>query len=115
MALVADAREDLRVIYTSTISDAEKRRRKAARLERLAADATAEMKRSGRRQAAWLDGKLNNARLVPMALYQGRLPSFRALLAECERDIRCFYARAEDLSRLDKAAREARLDELAGG
>jgi predicted aminopeptidase len=113
MALVADARDDLRMHYAATIGDDEKRRLKAARLERLESDIGALLEHSGGKTSGWLQGELNNARLASLTLYEGRLPSFRALLAECEQDIRCFYARAMDLSRLEKAPRDARLDELA--
>jgi predicted aminopeptidase len=113
-ALVTDARDDLRVLFAATIGDDEKRRLKALRLERLVTDVNAMLGRAGRDSSNWLKGDLNNARLVPMTLYEGRLPSFHALLAQCEHDIRCFYSRAEALSKLEKAAREARLDALAG-
>lgn len=115
MALVAHAREDLRVLFEARISDEEKRRLKSARLDRLVSDVKAEVKRLGREPPTWLNGDLNNARLVPMTLYQGRLPAFRVMLADCERNLRCFYTMAEELSKLDKTTRDARLDALAGG
>ncbi|MGI9247409.1 MAG: aminopeptidase [Woeseiaceae bacterium] len=113
--LVADARDDLRALFAATIGDDEKRRLKALRLEQLAADVNAMLARAGRDSSNSLKGDLNNARLVPMTLYEGRLPSFHELFAQCEQDIRCFFNRAKDLSQLEKAARDARLDELAGG
>jgi hypothetical protein len=33
-----------------------------------------------------------------MLLYDGRLPEFRALLADCNDDIECFYEAARDLA-----------------
>ncbi len=113
MALVADTRDDLRRHFAATISDDEKRRLKISRLKRLESDVGLLLKRSGRDTTGWLRGELNNARLASLTLYEGRLPSFRALLAQCEQDIRCFYSRAMDLSQLEKAARDARLDALA--
>jgi predicted aminopeptidase len=115
MALVANARDDLRTVYAATDSDEDKRRRKQARLEQLAREAGARLEQSGRDSASWLRGGLNNARLVSMALYAGRLPAFRALLDNCDEDIRCFYARAGDLAKLTKPARDAALTALAGG
>jgi predicted aminopeptidase len=41
---------------------------------------------------------LNNARLVPMMLYEGRLDEFRKLLEACEQDLECFYAAARELA-----------------
>ncbi len=114
MAMVAAARDDLRIHYESTLDDGDKRRLKAERLDRLAADVAAELKRRGRDSNNWLSGELNNARLASMTLYEGRLPAFRALLGQCEQDIRCFYVEALELSKIDKASRDARLDALAG-
>jgi len=114
MGLVADARRDLREHYAAAMDDDQKRRLKSTRLERLAADISAELKRSGHNSSAWPQGELNNARLASMSLYSGRVPSFRSLLAQCEQDIRCFFARAKTLSRLEKAERDEYLDRLAG-
>ena len=112
MSLAAAARSDLRRYYAAAVDDDEKRQRKAARLERLRADALALLRRSGRADTFWISGELNNARLASMTLYEGWLPAFRALLANCEQDIRCFYSRARELSRLDKTERDARLQAL---
>ena len=115
MALVASARDDLSTVFAAADSDEDKRHRKRARLEQLAGVASTRLEQSGRDPASWLRGELNNARLVSMALYEGRLPAFRALLANCDEDIRCFYAQAEDLAKLTKPARDAALVDLAGG
>ena len=115
MALVASARDDLRTVYAAADSDEDKRRRKRARLEQLARVASARLEQSGRDPARWLRGELNNARLASMALYEGHLPAFRALLADCDEDLRCFYAQAGDLAKLKKPARDAALAALAGG
>ena len=112
MSLVAVARDDLRGYYAATVADDDKRQRKAARLEQLRADATALLRQSGRADAAWINGELNNARLASMTLYEGWLPAFRALLAGCGQDIQCFFSRAAELSELDKAERDARLEAL---
>ncbi len=115
MVLVASARDDLRTIYAAADNEEEKRHRKKARLGQLARVASTRLERSGRDSASWLRGELNNARLASMALYEGRLPAFRALLANCHDDIRCFYAKAGELAKLDKSVRDAALMALAGG
>ena len=115
MGLAADIRADLRVLYSAAIEDEEKRRLKAERFEQLAIDARDELERRGHGPSNAFRGEWNNARLVSMTLYEGRVGSFRALLEECEQSIRCFYTRAEELSRLEKKARDARLDALSGG
>lgn len=114
MALVAAARDDLRAHFSAAVPDEEKRRLKAARLKQLSEAVGAMLAEAGQEGSSWLSGELNNARLVSMSLYEGRLPAFRVLLADCDRDIRCFYARAEDLAGLDPSSRNKALDELAG-
>jgi predicted aminopeptidase len=98
MALVAAARDTLQAVYGSAASDDEKRAVKSKRLVELAADVADLLEASGRKPTSWLSGELNNARLVSMTLYEGRLPEFRALLDKCEQSIQCFYAEARDLA-----------------
>jgi len=114
MALVAAAREDLRAHFSAAVPDEEKRRLKAARLKQLSEAAAETLAAAGREGSNWLSGELNNARLVSMSLYEGRLPAFRVLFADCDRDIRCFYARAGELANLDTPSRNKALDGLAG-
>ena len=98
MALVAEARDTLQAVYESAVSDDEKREIKSKRLARLAADVAVMLKASGRDPSSWLSGELNNARLVSMTLYEGRLPEFRALFDKCEQRIECFYAESRALA-----------------
>lgn len=114
MALVAAARSDLGRNFASKVDEAGKRRLKRARLQQLGLDVTARLLRSGRKADGWHGDELNNARLASMMLYEARLPAFRALLANCDNNMRCFYDQATVLSRKDRAARNAALDELAG-
>jgi len=115
MSLVAEASEDLRALYGGEIGETEKRRGKSARLAQLASDVAGVLERAGRDSSAWRQGDLNNARLVSLALYEDRLPAFRALLLRCGGDLACFYRAATGLSKLDRAARDARLDDLSRG
>ena len=98
MALVAEARDTLQAVYESAASDDEKREIKSRRLARLAADVAVLLEASGRDPGSWLSGELNNARLISMTLYEGRLPEFRALFDRCEQRIDCFYAEARALA-----------------
>jgi len=97
MQYVEAARADLQAIYSSAIDGQQMRVQKQQRLSRLTKDLNAEIDASGRKAPAWLDDNLNNARLASMNLYHGRLAEFRALLADCNNDIRCFYAAAHRL------------------
>lgn len=98
MNLVATARADLEQIYGAQLAVAEKRRLKRARLQTLAEQVAARLERAGRDPAGWLNGALNNASLVPLVLYEERLPEFRALLDKCGQRIECFYAEAKALA-----------------
>lgn len=115
MALVAAARGDLRIYYADDITDEEKRRLKASRLQRLQTEATARLEKSGRSGSAWIREGLNNARLASMTLYEGWVPAFRSLFRQCGQDIRCLYVEAEKLSALGRSARDTRLGALARG
>ena len=88
------------------------REKKAQRLELLESRVRDELQSAGRSVNHWLTTDLNNARLLPMSLYDGFVPAFRRLLAECDEDLACFYERAEVLSEMEPGEREARLSEL---
>ena len=115
MALVTAARRDLENLYAEALGDADKRQRKAQRLDRLRRAATERLAESGRHGDHWLSKDLNNARLVSMSLYEGRLPAFRVLFERCSRDIVCFYEQAIELSELAETERNEALDDLARG
>ncbi len=115
MELVATAREDLGGYFESALPDDEKRRLKAARLKQLSSDADSVLSDAGHEGGGWLRGELNNARLVSMTLYEGQLPAFRRLLQICDKDIRCFYDKAAELSELEKSNRDEALEALTRG
>lgn len=98
MNLVAIARKDLDAIYAADSVDSEKRSAKSKRLDALRVDATNLLERAGRDPGNWARGELNNARLLSMTLYEGRLPEFRDLLHACHDDIDCFYEKARRLA-----------------
>jgi predicted aminopeptidase len=97
MALVDEARKDLETIYLREIGDEARRFQKADRLKSLQFEIAARFESEGRDPGSWLSGELNNARLVPMILYEGRLDEFRGLLRGCGRDLECFYGQARAL------------------
>jgi predicted aminopeptidase len=98
MGLVAIAREDLEAMYAADTPIEEKRAAKAGRLEALRSDVAGRLEQAGRDPSHWLSGELNNARLVSMTLYEGRLPEFRALLDACDDELACFYEEARRLA-----------------
>jgi len=109
MKLVTRAREVLEAVYESEIDVEHKRVLKRERLKTLAEDVAAELQSNGRDGSGWLSGELNNARLISTTLYEGRLPSFRALYIRCEEELECFYSEVKRLSKLGFDEREAAL------
>ncbi len=113
MALVADARRDLRRLYAQPLQDDEKRRLKRQRLDRLRHDLDVHLEASGRGESNWPGDELNNARLASLALYDRHLPAFRALFGQCGEEFRCFYERASEIADLDEQRRADALLALA--
>jgi predicted aminopeptidase len=111
--LVNAAKADLADYYGRDIDAGEMRELKSARLGRLSSDVRTELRAAGRNENHWLTGNLNNARLLPMSLYDGQVPAFLALHADCGSDLECLYDEAGKIAKLEPAARQARLDALA--
>jgi predicted aminopeptidase len=95
---VQAARADLEALYASELDQSEMRQGKQDILSELRQATGEQVERSGRNAPAWLRSPLNNATLIPLSLYQGRLDEFRQLLVECKEDLQCFYDKAELLS-----------------
>lgn len=94
MQRIATAREALRGVYASSVDVDAMREQKSARLAALSEEIVALLEAQGRDASRWRDSELNNARLISMVLYEGKLPQFRALLSQCDDDIDCFFAAA---------------------
>lgn len=103
--LVGDAIADLERLYASGLPAAEMRRRKSARLAELGAAAAA-LGGGGKPLA----GDLNNARLVSLSLYRGKVDAFLRLLDRCGGDLGCFYDRAAAIAELPADERRAALE-----
>lgn len=112
MASIEAARLDLRSLFVEDMPELEMRARKAERLDAMAQAVRDLHIEAGHPAPGWLTSQLNNARLVSMTLYHGRLPEFRRLLAACDDRLECFFAEARRLAGLDSEARDARLDTL---
>lgn len=95
--LVNAAREDLEKVYASALDETGMRQAKQDRLNALGEQIRAAVESTGRRPPAWTEAPINNARLVSVGLYLGRVREFHDLYAECDRDLACFYERASSL------------------
>lgn len=111
--LVNAAKGDLADYYGRDIDPDSMRELKSARLEQLASDVSAELRAAGRSDTHWLTGELNNARLLPMSLYDEQVPAFLALYTDCGSKLACLYEEAAKIAALDRGKRDARLDALA--
>lgn len=117
--LVRDARVELKAVYAADLPEADRLARKTEIFGRMRA--AYEAAKAGDAGLAgydrWFAGHEgrgpNNASLAAVALYDDRVPGFRALLVETNGDLPAFYARVRELARLPKAERDARLDALA--
>lgn len=113
-ALLAEHRERLESLYSSS--------RDTDELRQLKAEAFANLRAAYRRVREdwleppyfdhWFEGTLNNARLVSFATYDEYVPAFEVLLRRSDGRLDGFYASAEALAKLAPAEREARFGEL---
>ncbi len=114
--LVLDTRERLDTLYASGLAPEQMRARKQAEIERLRAEY--KQLRDTRWQGysgydAWMNGDINNAKLVPFGLYHRWVPAFAALFAREHGDWAAFYAAAKKIGGEDEEARTAALTQLA--
>jgi predicted aminopeptidase len=117
IALVMKYRDDLKNLYASAASDAEKRRKKAETFAAMRTEYLT-LKSSWGGYAGYdrfFTQELNNAHLVPVATYSELVPGFRRLLAENGGDFKRFYAAVKELSKLSKTERAARLSSVQSG
>jgi predicted aminopeptidase len=119
--LLRQLRRQLKKLYASDLSESAKRERKAAvfrdvhaeyetRADIWQANSTIPVRKP---YGALMAQGLNNASLAAIAAYDNYVPAFqRLLVAACGYDLACFYAAVENMTRLTKADRKARLSEL---
>jgi len=109
LSLITDARDDLQAVFDADITVVEMRAQKKQRLALLSDEIASQLQQDGHGGSGWFSGELNNARLISTTLYEGWLPSFRALYNRCEQNLECLYQEAERLADLNISAREAEL------
>ncbi|MBF7728841.1 aminopeptidase [Pseudomonas sp. N040] len=113
--LVLDTRARLERVYASGQPAARMRLAKQAEFERLRAEyrqlRDTRWQGDGRYDA-WIDGPLNNAKLLPFGLYEQWVPAFAELFERSGRRWPAFYTAVERLAEQPPAARQQRLHEL---
>ena len=113
MELVTPAREKLAALYVQDIDEQRMREEKAQILNALSVSAEALVEAHPSKTSNWLAAPLNNARLVSLNLYEGRLNAFSTIAEQCRQELDCFYTRAEELAELSNDERSVRLNELS--
>jgi predicted aminopeptidase len=114
LQLIAETREQLATLYTSSRNESEKRTGKQRILGELRARYQA-LKQDWGGYAGydrWFAQDLNNAKLVNVSTYYRQVPAFLALFEQEGEDFAAFYKAAETIGALPLVEREARLREL---
>ncbi len=106
-------RAKLEILYESSASDDEKRAGKQAILAGLQGRYAALKKEWGNYQGYdhWFDKPLNNARLAPIATYNGYLKTFETILARQNGNLASFYEEIEKLSTMTTTQRRQYLQQ----
>jgi predicted aminopeptidase len=113
--LVLQTRDRLKILYATNLPADEMRRRKQEEFARLRADyATL---RDGKWHGdtgydSWMNGDLNNAKLLPFGIYNTWVDAFAALYKKWGGDWPAFYSEAARIGQLDADARKAALRAL---
>jgi predicted aminopeptidase len=115
VALLMDTRTRLEALYKKSLPVAEMRAAKQAAFAALRERYTVLKASWGGYTGydGWFEGELNNARLLPIGLYQQWVPAFASLFEQNGRDWKKFQDAAKQLGKLDDAERSAKLRSLA--
>ena len=107
LALISGLRADLKTLYATELSEAEKRERKHTLFATLA--------ENWREAGARSRPPHNNAALVPVSLYNDLTPAFVALYRQHGSDMAAFFNAVKRLGDMDRKARDAALVALMPG
>ncbi|MCO6056134.1 aminopeptidase [Pseudomonas sp. MOB-449] len=113
--LVLDTRERLERLYASGLPPERMRQAKAETFEGMRQDYRALRDREWggfSRYDAWVEGPMNNAKLLPFGLYDQWVPAFATLFREADGDWARFYRRAAALGGLALDERTRALESL---
>jgi predicted aminopeptidase len=113
--LVLDTRDRLKALYAEPLSPDVMRERKATEFERLRVEYTRlrDSQWGGdKRFDAWVYAPMNNARLLPIGLYDQWTPAFAALFKRVNGDWLAFFEAVEKLGGLPQDERKAALEKL---
>ncbi|OQR35474.1 aminopeptidase [Pseudomonas sp. Bc-h] len=113
--LALETRDRLKALYAEPLSPDVMRQRKAEEFDRLRS-AYRQMRDSqwggDKRFDSWVYAPMNNARLLPIGLYDQWVPSFEALFRQVKGDWLAFFVAVEKMGGLPKDERKAALERL---
>jgi predicted aminopeptidase len=116
MHLALDTRDRLKALYAEPLTPELMRQRKAVEFERLRSEYR-QLRDSqwggDKRFDTWVYAPMNNARLLPIGLYDQWVPSFEAVFRQVNGDWRAFFSAVEKIGGLPKDERKAALERLA--
>ena len=113
-ALVLDTRQRLHNLYAQSLPAQEMRQRKVAEFERMRRQyhqLRDQQWAGNNRFDGWINGPMNNAKLLPFGLYDQWVPAFAALFKHSGGDWQVFYGEVEQLGKLPAAQRKAALQQ----
>jgi predicted aminopeptidase len=113
--LALETRDRLKALYAEPLSPDVMRQRKAEEFDRLRS-AYRQMRDSqwggDKRFDSWVYAPMNNARLLPIGLYDQWVPSFEALFRQVKGDWLAFFVAVEKMGGLPMDERKAALERL---
>ncbi|SDU37259.1 Predicted aminopeptidase [Pseudomonas pohangensis] len=115
-ALVLDSRARLQALYASQLPTAQMRQAKQAEFIRMRNEYRQLRDHhwgGDSRYDQWMEGPLNNAKLLPFGLYEQWLPAFARLYEQSGKNWTAFYLQAKQLASLAPAERQQHLQKLA--
>lgn len=114
--LVLATRDRLKALYAEPLDPEIMRQRKAAQFERLRSEYQhlRDSQWGGdKRFDSWVYAPMNNARLLPIGLYDQWVPAFEALFRQVKGDWPAFFTAVEKIGGLPMDERKAALERLA--
>ena len=113
--LLLATRERLKALYAQPLTPEAMREQKAAEFERLRGNYRhlRDSQWSGdKRFDSWIYAPMNNARLLPIGLYDQWVPAFECVFKQVNGDWPAFFAAVEKLGGLPASARKSALQQL---
>ncbi len=114
VAMVLECRDRLEALYSSDVSDANKRIEKRRLIGELKDQYTKDTSKwpAYWGYKHWFDNPINNAQLLSVATYNDLIPAFDKLLKKYDGDLSRFYQAAGELADMEKSQRKHALDTL---